>query len=124
MLYSKNSMSIYLKEKVIELELEMIIMLINLANTQFKQFPLEKLLNDLNNIVEHPNRNITSVKILKKYFYLLEKEVKIITKLSTTNIDSKFTRHYRLNFSLEEASLRIKDYFSKKLISKPPKAII
>ncbi|WP_418905772.1 plasmid maintenance protein [Borreliella japonica] len=99
----------------------MIAMLINLVNTQFS---LEKLLNDLNNIVEHPNRNITSVKILKKYLYLLEKKVKVITKLSTKNINSEFTRHYRLNFSLEETSLRIKDYFSKKLISKPPKAII
>lgn len=124
MLYSKNSMAIYLKDRVLELELKMIAMLINIANTHFKQLPLEKLLEDLNKIVEHPNRNITTLKTLKKYLSLLEKDIKVITKLHTTNIDSKFANYYRLNFSLEETSLRIKDYFSKKLISKPPKAII
>ncbi|WP_420740413.1 plasmid maintenance protein (plasmid) [Borreliella yangtzensis] len=107
-------MAIYLKDRVLELELKMIAMLINIANTHFKQLPLEKLLEDLNKIVEHPNRNITTLKTLKKYLSLLEKDIKVITKLHTTNIDSKFANYYRLNFSLDEVALKIEDYFSKK----------
>lgn len=99
----------------LHIELGILVLTIELANTQFSQYSPKVILKHYNDELKILGLTDTTLTIMEKYLDKL-KEIKIIAKFYTKDRDCGILCYYKLNCSAKQAQSKISDYLLLKKI--------